>query len=259
MTRRHTTLRFLTGFALLWSLLFGLGRTGSSGIDYGIVTAVALGLSALLVETKLLGAPLASAPRQLGLGRPGGRSLLAASVVAAIVVAPVAAYVAIADADVELRAGWPLLLVGLVAYHGIAEELIWRGYAYGQLRRTRPFRAAILATTPLIAATHVPVMLESGVAVGVVAIVIAAVTCLPLGYLYELGGRTIWAAAIVHAAIDAFKLLDDPASAPGLTAVVALAGLVCPFAIFAWRLPADRSARPRAETPALAAMGGGRS
>jgi hypothetical protein len=57
MTRRQTTLRFLAGFVLLWSLLFGLGRTGSSSIDYGIVAAVALGLSALLVETKLVGEP----------------------------------------------------------------------------------------------------------------------------------------------------------------------------------------------------------
>jgi membrane protease YdiL (CAAX protease family) len=37
--------------------------------------------------------------------------------------------------------------------------------------------------------------------------VVAAVTALPLGYLYENGGRTIWAPALVHTAIDSFKLV----------------------------------------------------
>ena len=185
--------------------------------------------------------------------------MVAASAVALIVVAPTAAYVRVAAAPVELRAGWPILMLGLFAYHGIAEELCWRGYAYGYLRRDRSSRGAVNATTPLIAATHVPIMLETGFAVGAVAMVIAAVTCLPLAYLYELGGRTIWPAAVVHAAIDAFTLLEDPAASPALTAVVAVAGLLCSFAAFAWRLPSGRLTSPRSEAPVLAATGGGRS
>jgi hypothetical protein len=42
---------------------------------------------------------------------------------------------------------------------------------------------------------------------------VTAVTALPLAYLYETGRSTIWAPAVVHTAIDSFKLIIIPAAA----------------------------------------------
>jgi len=42
---------------------------------------------------------------------------------------------------------------------------------------------------------------------------VAAVTSVPLAYLFDLGNGTIWAPAIVHTAIDSFKLVIVPAAA----------------------------------------------
>ena len=69
---------------------------------------------------------------------------------------------------------------------------------------------------PLIAFTHLPILITSGPVVGSLAIVVAAVTCLPFAYLWERGSETIWAAAMLHASIDAFKLLEvsRPATKP---------------------------------------------
>jgi hypothetical protein len=39
---------------------------------------------------------------------------------------------------------------------------------------------------------------------------LAVVSSIPLSYLYERGNRTIWAPAIVHAAIEAIKLVTFP-------------------------------------------------
>ena len=50
-------------------------------------------------------------------------------------------------------------------------------------------------------------------AVGLAAMLVAAVTTLPLARLFEAGGNTIRAPAIVHAGIDSFKLVDIPAEA----------------------------------------------
>jgi len=66
---------------------------------------------------------------------------------------------------------------------------------------------------PLIAATHVPIVLTSGPVIGVGAMLVAAVTSVPLSYLYETGGCTVWAPAVLHAAIDSFKLFLIPATA----------------------------------------------
>lgn len=106
-----------------------------------------------------------------------------------------------------LRSNWPWLLIGIFAFHGLAEELTWRGFAFRRLRAGRSFWRAVLWTMPLVAAAHIPVIAGNGLLIGVGAMVVAAVTTLPLAYLYENGGRTIWAPALVHTAIDSFKLV----------------------------------------------------
>jgi hypothetical protein len=86
---------------------------------------------------------------------------------------------------------------------------------------------------PLLALTHVPIVLSSGLLVGIVAMIVAAVTTLPFAYLYELGGRTIWAPALVHAAIDVFRALTvDPADTVVFSLYVSAIALVVPLVAF---------------------------
>jgi membrane protease YdiL (CAAX protease family) len=144
---------------------------------------------------------------------------------------------------ITLRTDAAWLLLGVFAYHGLAEELAWRGYAYDRLRRGRSFSRAVMASMPLLALTHLPVLLTTGPAVGIAAMTVAAVTTWPLAHLYEQAGRSIWAPALVHAAIDTFKLVTVPAKAtvPFSLALSAMA-LVVPLAVF----PLTRvAARPR--------------
>jgi membrane protease YdiL (CAAX protease family) len=120
---------------------------------------------------------------------------------------------AVSGAPVHLRPDWLWLLIGLFAFHGLAEELVWRGFAFRRLREGRSFWAAVWWTMPLIAATHVPIVLTLGPAIGVGAMAVAAVTSIPFAYLYETGRRSIWAPGLVHTAIDTFKLVVIPAVA----------------------------------------------
>ena len=91
---------------------------------------------------------------------------------------------------------------------------------------------------PLIAATHVPILVTVGPMVGAAAMVVAAATCVPLAYLWERGGRTIWPPALVHAAIDTFKLVEVPQGEAALKFSLGLAAVsaVIPFLAFADRL-----------------------
>jgi membrane protease YdiL (CAAX protease family) len=235
MTRDVPWPRFLAGFAVLWSVLYGLGRLGSTSMEHGLIATLVMIALAAGVEVALLGRPREQLTVRLGLGRPAARSMTAAAVVSLIVVAALPVYAHLSGEALALRPGWPWLVAGLLAYHGIAEEVCWRGYAFGHLRNGRTFRSAVVATMPLIALTHVPIVLESGLAVGLVAVVVAAVTCIPLAHLYVLGNTTIWPAALVHAAIDAWKLVDTGTARVGLSLAVAAAALACPFLALAWR------------------------
>lgn len=125
-------------------------------------------------------------------------------------------------------------------FNGVAEEVAWRGYVFGALRRGRSFWRAVLLSMPLLALTHVYIALSSGLLVGIVAMIVAAVTTLPFAYLYELGGRSVWAPAIVHAAIDTFRALAvDPAATLVFSLYVSALALVVPLLAF----PLGRLAR----------------
>ena len=106
-----------------------------------------------------------------------------------------------------------VLLVGVFALHGLAEEIVWRGYVFRRLRVGRSFPAAAALSMPLIAVTHVPIAVASGPVIGLGAMAVAATTAVPLAYLFETGRGTLWAPAIVHTAIDSFKLVVIPVAA----------------------------------------------
>ncbi len=106
---------------------------------------------------------------------------------------------------------------------------------------------------PLLAATHLPVLLTNGVLIGAGAMVVAAVTTIPLAYLYETGGHTIWAPALVHTAIDSFKLVTIPGAATPLfsslliatSLLVPMVALAFPRRLFAAGNQAERVAAGR--------------
>jgi membrane protease YdiL (CAAX protease family) len=203
---------FLAGFAVLCGVLLGTSAVDATG-RWGLAILAAVLSTAVVVERIRCRSSGAAILRRLGLGRPGGRALAVAGVVSGLVLLVFPATAAVSGTAVALRPDWPWLLLGVFALHGLAEELVWRGYAFRRLRAGRSFWAAAMWTMPLIAVTHVPIMATMGPAVGIGALAVAAVTSMPLAYLYETGRRTIWAPAVVHTAIDSFKLVVIPAAA----------------------------------------------
>jgi len=229
VTGARAWLRFLLGFAVLWGVLAWPAELDASG-RFGLPILGAVLLAAVAVERVLDGAPPRVAVRWSGLGRPGGRSLLLAAVLSGLVLLVHPLTAATSGADVVLRSDWPWLLLGIFAFHGVAEELVWRGYAFPRLRVGRSFGHAVAWTVPLLAATHVPVVVSSGPAVGGPAVLVAAVTSVPLAYLFETGRGTVWAPALVHTAIDSFKLVAvSSAAQPAYSLTLAAVALVVPL------------------------------
>lgn len=219
--------RFLLGFAVLYGVLAGLAEIDATG-RFGLAILAGVLLVALVVERVLDDTGPVHAMRALGFGRPDGRALLVAFAVSVpVVVLPPL----LAGVRPELRPGWPWLMVGIFAFHGLAEELVWRGYAYRRLRQGRSFGRAVVLTMPLVVVAHVPVVLGSGVAVGAAAMVVAAATAVPMAHLWEMGRRTIWAPALLHTAIDHFKLLSLPASTVAFSLALAAVSATVPLLV----------------------------
>ena len=222
-------LPFLAGFAVLCGVLLGTSAVDATG-RWGPAILVAVSATAVVVEQVGCRSSIPDVLRRLGFGRPGGRALAAAAVVSGLVVLVFPVTAALSATAIPLRPDWPWLLIGVFAFHGLAEELVWRGFAFRRLRDGRSFAAAAVWTMPLIAVTHVPIVVTHGLAVGLGAMAVAAVTSVPFAYLYETGRRTIWAPALVHTAIDSFKLVVVPAAAlPTFSVLIIVVSLTIPL------------------------------
>ncbi len=222
-------LAFLGTFVAAWAVL---DLAPSPPVPVGALLALAGAGLVLVLGERLLGSvSIRAIPGTLGLGRPDVRVLGLAGTVGLTVFVTYLVGARLVDAEVELRSNWPAVLIGSLLFHGVAEELVWRGFAFGRCRATATFWRAVARTMPLIALTHVPIILTDGVVIGGLAVASAAVTCLPFAYLWERGGRTIWGAAVLHGLVGTWQLFERgyPAS---FSMVILLTSIVVPMSVF---------------------------
>ncbi len=225
-----------TGFAVTFlAAWFALDRLVTSPPTplSALLAIVAAGLVLAVGELTVLHTPARDLIRVLGLTATNPRALFAAIVVGVGVLITYLGGAAVLGVELNLRANWLSVLIGLLLFHGIAEELVWRGFAFGYFRRRSTFRRAVASSMPLIALTHLPIVVSSGPLVGGLAMTSAAITCLPFAHLWERGDRTIWAAAIVHGLIGTWQLFER--SYPlSFQLVILTASIVIPLAVFAF-------------------------
>jgi membrane protease YdiL (CAAX protease family) len=221
---------FLVTFLGAWFALDRLAVSPPMPIPAAIALGVALAILAI-GEVLVFRAEPRTILLTLGYGRPDGRAIALALLVGGLVVGGYLAGAAMLGVGLELRPEWPLVFVGALLFHGLAEESVWRGFVYRHARAGRTFGQGVLLSMPLIALTHAPIIASDGWLVGGLATLTAAVTCLPLAYLWDRGGATVWAPAIVHGLIGTWQLFDRtyPVS---FSMVVLVVTLVVPLLVF---------------------------
>ena len=234
MTARYGTMwpRLIVGFVVVYGVL-AIGTALDATARFGLLTLAAVLVAIALTEWTQTRSAGAVVRARLGVGRPGVPALVAATAVSLLVLSvhPLAA--ALTGSTVALRPNWPWLLLGVFAVHGLAEELVWRRFVFRRLRESHAFWPAVWRSMPFVAAAHVPIVLTVGPVVGLGAMLVAAVTSLPLSYLYEWGRRTLWAPALVHTAIDSLKIVDVPAGTTTAFSLSLIAvSLAAPLLIF---------------------------
>ena len=153
--------------------------------------------------------------------------------------------------ELALRAGAAWLALGMLAQGGIAEEVLFRGFMYRHLRRTRTFwRAATLSAVPF-AAAHVPLLWTLDATIALLALAMAIAWSFPLAWLFDRARGSIWPGAIMHAVMQgAIKLLvDDGAAFQSLAIVWVALGIGAPWLFFLLREREPVSERAAASSP----------
>jgi membrane protease YdiL (CAAX protease family) len=199
--------RLVLGLFILYGVLQGAANAlGSTRGEWGIVVALLVVGAGIVVQYLLHN----ESWKDLGLAAPARRGIWAALFLAAVLLVLGTIYALVSGGAAEVAPAAPWLLLGIFAQGGIAEELVFRGYLFGRIRRTRPFwRAALISTIPF-ALVHLALFLTLPWAIALTALVMSVAMTFPLSWLYELGGRTIWAPAVLHTALQAVPKLITP-------------------------------------------------
>jgi membrane protease YdiL (CAAX protease family) len=250
-TLRWAGARLFLGLVVVFAMFDRVAAwTGSTYGQAGLLVGALVVAGVLLVERLLFHRPFARGARLVGLGRPAGTGMLAAVVVSLLLLAAFPLYAWLTGARLRLYPGWLLLLPGLFAQAGIAEEVLFRGYLFGHLRQGRGFWQAVLVAVPPFLAVHLPMFFYMPPAVAAAAVLTSLVISFPLARLFELGGGTIWAPALLHWVVQgAIKLLlvaDRPSDPEQLrfTLIWLVLSMTLPWLAFAFgrRRPAVVSA-----------------
>jgi membrane protease YdiL (CAAX protease family) len=206
---------------------------GQAGLLVGAVAVGAL----LLAEAVLYRRPPRQALVALGFGRPAARGVGAALALSLLMVCFYPAFALATGTPLVLREGWLLLLPGLLAQGGLGEEALFRGYLFGHLRETRGFWRAALLSVPPFLLVHLLLFVYMDPRLAAAAALLSVIMSFPLARLYDLGGRTIWAPALVHAVVQGSVKLVVAPEAKQMTMGLAWMGLslVLPWIVFVLR------------------------
>lgn len=190
----------LVGFTLLFFVLQGLATAlGSDRGEYGLVVAAAVLAMALIIRRVRFSTSWSSAWASLGLGAPHWRGVIVAAVACALMLSIIPAYASWRHSPVSLVPNFAWLALGIFAQAGIAEELVFRGFLYGHIRRRHSFwRAALLSAIPF-AAAHLYLFATLVWPIALSAVLVSIALTFPLAHLYDLSGRSIWPGAVAHA------------------------------------------------------------
>lgn len=197
-------IKFLLGFVFLYGTFELLARLLGDALPLtnALLISGAVLVAALVVEMGLFQQSWRAALHTLGFGWPGWWASGVALLIAALQLAAYPLITWLTGYRWTLPANWPWTMVGIFVLHGVAEEVLYRGYLFGRLRQGRTFwRAAWLAVV-LFALSHLPILGNQGLLVGGMAMTLAIGSSFPFARLYEQGRNTIWAPALVHAAVD---------------------------------------------------------
>ena len=174
--------------------------------------------------------------RQLGLGLPRLNGLAVAAGIATLLLLIGFLTLRINAIGLTPYPGWMALIPGLFAQAGIAEEVLFRAYLFGNMRIGRTFwQAARLSMLPFVA-VHLVLFALMPWPVALAAVLLSMVIAFPMARLFELGGSTIWAPALLHFVIQgAPKVIVLPEDSAFLLLVWMVASAVVPMLVFAVR------------------------
>ncbi len=194
----------ITGYLILYGVFELTAKiTGDTiSLQNALLISVCVLAAAVIVELVFFKSKFSELAKVLGLAKPGTKAMIASLVISLLLFLCYPLITVITGYEFMIPDNWFLLAIGVFVLHGIAEEVLYRGFLFRRLRGGRSFWNAAFIAVIFFTVAHIPILINQGLLVGGMAVLLAVVSSIPFSYLYEKGNNTVWAPAIVHAAID---------------------------------------------------------
>ena len=211
-------LRLLPGLAIVYVLFHWLAKAlGSDRGQAGVVVGAVVVAATVFWEVLLFRKSLVASVKSLGLTSPKSEGLVASALLSVLILAAIPIYSIVTGISFALLPGWYVLLPGLFAQAGIAEETLFRGYLFRHLRSGRSFwRAAWLSMVPFVC-VHLILFLDMPIPIATAAVGLACIISFPFAYLFEQSGNTVWGPALLHFVVQGAVKLVVTQEQAGLT------------------------------------------
>jgi membrane protease YdiL (CAAX protease family) len=196
-------LRLIVGLVLVFALFHWTASvSGSNRGEFGVIIGLLVVGATIAAKIFLFDRSFKQSVKEVGLTSPNASGILASIVISVLMLLAIFVFAFATDSSFSFYPSWYLLVPGLFFQAGIAEETLFRGYLFGYIRQRYSFwRAAVIAAVPFIL-VHLIMFYSLPFAIAFASILLAVVTSFPFARLFELGGNTIWAPAILHFAVQ---------------------------------------------------------
>lgn len=197
------------------------------------------GMGGIFIAERFLFAPdWRQAATALGFVAPTPRASLVALGVSLPMWLVLPLYYRMSGAALTINPEWLTILLGVILVNGVTEEAIHRAFIFGHLRQARSFVFAATISAAIFAAQHLYLIATMGWVAGLASVLLALFLGFPLAFLYERGGNSFAAPAILHTSSNAPMMLfaTQEASAAIILPymIIVLASMYLCFAFAGW-------------------------
>jgi len=178
----------------------------SSDLTIGYLAAAIMTVGTVLVlEIWIFKHNLSAAFHYLGFGLSDKRVLTMTAIIGSATLLFFPIFSSITGASISMPDNWLWKLLGIAAIHGVAEEVLFRGFLFNHLRATRTFNQAGFLSLIAFAIAHLYLFTYMPVPLALFATLLSLVSAFPFAYLFERSNNTIWAPAVLHTLIHAIS------------------------------------------------------
>lgn len=222
-------------FVAVFLLMHGAGLAAGQlpYICNALISFSVVLLALLFAEKWYSGNPFTKIMDDLGFRRAHFTRIVPGIIIstALLLLYPVLGY--LLHTEMVLHDSWLPNLIGICLTGGLMEEMFFRGFLFRHLRESMHFRKAVLVSAILFTAAHLLLFTYMDWAIALSSTLLAVFMSVPLAWLFERGGNTVWSPALLHATIRTIGLVVTTSEAHfmPLALLWMLGGMVVPYLV----------------------------